>query len=89
MDLPEVAVLEDIYAPNLKSNLPHPHVPPTEKETHVYYLAYGSNMYSICLLPSRHATDLYAQGGLYILETTWHQATALARCPRTNPRAGI
>ena len=55
MDLPEVAVLEDIYAPNLKSNLPHPHVSPAEKETHVYYLAYGSNMYGICPLPIRHS----------------------------------
>jgi hypothetical protein len=47
MDLPEVAVLEDIYASNLKSGLPHPRVSPQEKQTHVYYLAYGSNMYSI------------------------------------------
>ena len=47
MDLPDVAVLEDIYTPNLKSDLPHPHVSPSEKQTHVYYLAYGSNMYSI------------------------------------------
>ena len=47
MDLPEVAVLEDIYVPNLKSDLPHPHVSPLEKQTHVYYLAYGSNMYGI------------------------------------------
>jgi hypothetical protein len=47
MDLPDVAVLEDIYAPNLKSSLPHPHVSPPEKLTHVYYLAYGSNMYGI------------------------------------------
>ena len=52
MDLPEVAVLEDIYAPNLKSNLPHPHVSPAEKETHVYYLAYGSNMYGFVHFPS-------------------------------------
>ena len=50
MDLPEVAVLEDIYLPNLKSDLPHPHVSPSEKQTHVYYLAYGSNMYGISLL---------------------------------------
>src|SRR5258706_5146005 len=48
MDLPQVAVLEDIYVPNLKSDLLHPHVSPEEKETHVYYLAYGSNMYGIC-----------------------------------------
>jgi hypothetical protein len=50
MDLPEVAVLEDIYVPNLKSDLPHPRVSPSEKQAHVYYLAYGSNMYGISLL---------------------------------------
>lgn len=47
MDLPEVAVLEDIYVPNLKVEPLHPHVSPAEKPTHVYYLAYGSNMYAI------------------------------------------
>ena len=79
MDLPEVAVLEDIYLPNLKSDLPHPHVSPSEKQTHVYYLAYGSNMYGISLLllitlkmSTECAADLYWQGGLHILETTGH-----------------